>query len=342
MKTAIVCTIAEHRDINLLEEMAKAGMKYVRLNCSHGGMDDPFKFEIIEKVKQLREKGYDLTLLLDTKGPDIRIGRFDNFDGKNNINGFAILKEGQEFILTTDECLGNTEKVFVQLPQLPKKVKPGQIVLLSDGMIKLEVVKVKGSDVHCKVILGGKLMDRKTLFAPGCDLGLPFMADYDKNDLIVGKKAGMDVVAASFVNSEADLIEMQTFMKENDCVMPIISKIESSGGIADIDKIIALGDGIMVARGDLGVEYPVEQIPALQEMIVKKCNAADKFVIVATEMMESMRENPRPTRAEVTDAWNAVRQGANAIMTSAETATGKFPLETVQFMARIAKEVGSK
>ena len=342
MKTQLVCTIgpATNNPV-IIEKLANLGMKWARINCSHGGMVSPHNVALVEMLKKVRaEKNLDFKIALDTKGPDIRIGRFENGDASGS--GFVDLDEGQEFTLVASRGLGNKEKAFCMVPGLAKKVKPGQRILLSDGMIKLVVKSVKGVDIKCVVELGGRLLDRKTLFVVGANLGLPFMADYDKQDLLLGKEYGMEVVFASFVNSEDDLVEMQKFMKENDCEMPIISKIESSGGIEEIDRIIELGDGIMVARGDLGVEYPVEQIPALQEMIVKKCKAAKKFVIVATEMMESMRKNPRPTRAEVTDVYLAVRQGADAVMTSAETATGKFPVETIEFMARIAKEAEKK
>ena len=332
MKTEIICTIGPATNKpEIIEKMAHAGMTYARVNCSHGGMTSESNKEIVEMLKRVRaEKNLNFKLMLDTKGPDART--------KSLEGGFTDLDKGQEFTLTINECLGNNTRVFVNVATLPSVVKPNQKILLGDGMIKVIVKKTTPTDVICEVLAGGRLFDNKTLFAPDCDLGMPFLADYDKQDLLLGKQMGMDVVAASFVNSELDLIEMQTFMHEFNCELPIIAKIESSGGIRDIDKIIAGCDGIMVARGDLGIEYPLEKIPALQEMMIKKCNAAGKMVIVATEMMESMRRNPRPTRAEVTDVYTAIRQGADAVMTSSETAIGKYPVKTVLFMARISVE----
>lgn len=338
IKTKIVCTIGPASNTpDMIEALYNAGMRYARVNCSHGGMQNHKKtIEILKKVRS--ERNLDFKIMLDTKGPDIRIGRFNNYDEKADKNGYTDLVAGQEFTLTTKECLGDNTRVFVALPQLPKKVKPSQVLLLNDGMIKMTVKRIVGDDVICNVENSGRLLDRKTLFVPDCDLGMPFLADYDKFDLVEGHKHGAEYVAASFVNSIGDLEEMQQFMRDNNCVLPIISKIESSGGMKDLEKIIAGSEGIMVARGDLGVEYPVEKIPSLQKQIIEACNKAGKFVIVATEMMESMRENPRPTRAEVTDVYMAIKMGADAIMTSAETAAGKYPDLTVHYMARIAKE----
>ncbi|MCL2570379.1 MAG: pyruvate kinase [Firmicutes bacterium] len=329
-QTQIICTIgpASNKE-DTIAQMARVGMNIARVNCSHGGAEG--NRHVFEVLKKTREKhGLDFKIMLDTKGPDVRIGTFKE--------GGVDLKSGDIFTLTTDECEGTKNRVWINCPPLPKKVAVGQPILLSDGMIHVVVTEVKGNDVITKIEIGGRLTDRKTAFAPNCDLGLPFMADYDKHDLILGKKYGAELVAASFVGNGADLDEMNEFMRKNKCEMPIISKIESSDGIKNLDEILQRTWGIMVARGDLGVEYPIEQIPTLQKLIVTKTREVGKFCVVATEMMESMVSRPRPTRAEVTDVANAVWQDASAVMLSAESATGNFPVETVTYMSKIVME----
>jgi len=323
----IVCTIGP-ATIDKIEELVKAGMTHARVNCSHGGAEgNRGTFEILKKVR--KEKNLDFVIMLDTKGPDVRIGKFKD--------GGVDLDVGQTFTITTDDCIGTKDRVWVQCEPLPRVVKPGQVVLLSDGKIRAVVTAIKGNDVITKIELGGRLTDRKTLFAPNCDLGLPFMADYDKADLKLGKELGMEMVAASFVGSAKDIQEMKEFMRANGGEVPIIAKIESSDGIKNLEEILDACDGIMVARGDLGVEFPLS-FPFMQRKMLASAKNKGKFSIVATEMMESMITTPRPTRAEVTDITLAIWQGADATMLSAETAVGKFPVEAVQYMKKIQLE----
>lgn len=329
MKTKIVCTIGPSTESEeMIEKLASAGMNIARINCSH---NSPAKTrDAILRLKKVREaKGLDFEIMLDTKGPDVRIGTFEN--------GKVELKAGGSFILTTDECIGNESKVFVNCPLLPQKVSPGQVILLNDGLIKVVVTAIKGNSIVTQVEQGGVLSSKKTMFAPGCNLGLPFISVADELDLLAGLDAGIDSVAASFVGSRKDLLDLKAFMRANGGEVPIISKIESSGGIENLAEILDECAGVMVARGDLGVEYPIEQIPVLQKKVINAANKAGKFVIVATEMMESMITKPRPTRAETTDVANAVWDGANAVMLSAESATGAFPVETVTYMKKIAQ-----
>ncbi|MCL2755481.1 MAG: pyruvate kinase [Firmicutes bacterium] len=328
--TKIICTIGPASNTpEMIEKMVHAGMSITRVNCSHGN-EDSIRAQI-KSLKQIRvDKKLDFEIMLDTKGPDVRIGTFKD--------GQIELCQGDQFILTTTQCEGDNTRVFVNCETLPERVKPGQILLLNDGLIRATVTTVKGNDVVTKIEQGGVLSNRKTMFAPNCDLGLPFLSDADKADLRIGVEEGVDMIAASFVGSKKDVEQMQSFLVQCGKNIPIVAKIESSDGIANIDEILANVMGMMVARGDLGVEYPLEQIPGLQKFLVEKTLAAGKFAVVATEMMESMINKPRPTRAEVTDVANAVWQGAHAVMLSAESAVGKFPLDTVQFMKRIATE----
>jgi len=307
--------------------LARGGMSIARVNCSHGGAEGN-KQKFADLIAVRKKHGFNYQIMLDTKGPEIRLGFFENDS--------VTLKDGDEFTLTTTECLGDKRRVFVNCPTLPTHVKHGQIILLSDGMIKLIVKSINGTDVLCTIKNGGVLSNRKTLFAPNCHLGFSFLSEYDKADLKLGKQLGAEIIAASFVSSKQDILEINEFM-EHECggTLPIIAKIESSDGIKNLDGILSVVYGVMVARGDLGVEYLIEEIPGLQKHIIRKANKAGKFVVVATEMMESLVEKPRPTRAETTDVYNAVHDGADATMLSAETAIAINPERSIAYMRRI-------
>jgi len=330
MKTEIVCTLGPATDSpEGIKKLYEAGMNIARVNCSHLNAEQARN--IIERLKEVRQKEkLNYRIMLDTKGPDIRIGTFEG--------GNVTLENGQTFTFTTKECVGDNKRVYANYNRLPQVVEKGQAILLVDGMIRLTVKSTTDTDVVCVVDMGGVLSNRKSMFVPGCALGLPFLSDADKADLKVAAETGVDLIAASFVGTRQNLIDMTAWLKECGKAVPIISKVESVEGIQNIDEIVDESYGIMVARGDLGVEYPIEQVPALQRLIVEKCVAANKFCIVATEMLESMIDRPRPTRAEVTDVTNAVWQGAHAVMTSAETAVGKFPFLTIEYMRKIAME----
>ena len=268
----------------------------------------------------------DIKIMLDTKGPDIRIRTFEN--------GEVFLKAGDKFSLYMDERIGNQSGVAISHKELPKYIKKGNEVLINNGLVVCDVIEVKPDEIVTKVRIGGKLSNKKSMFVPGVDVHLQFISAADKADLEFGVKQGVDMIAASFVNTVKDIEDMRKIVGK----IPIIAKIESVLGFKNIDAIIKAADGIMVARGDLGVEFPIEKIPTLQKAIIKKCNAAGKFVITATEMMESMITSPRPTRAETTDVANAVYDGTDAVMLSAESAAGQYPIETVKYMKKIVNE----
>jgi len=328
-KTKIVCSIGPaSQSPEMLEKLYKVGMSVARINCSHGGDQNRVNIETVRKLR--KDKNFDIEIMADTNGPDVRIGTFKNVS--------VTLVRGSQFILTAKECVGEESRVYCGYDKLPSVVKKGQTVLLGDGGIRLSIAEIKGDDVVCIIEDGGILSDRKSLYVPGVDLGMPFMSERDKQDVKMCIDAGCDSVAASFVGSVKDVEEMRAFMKECGRVVPIYAKIESSDGINNIDEIMQNVEGVMVARGDLGVEYPLEKIPALQKLIVDCARKYGKFCIVATEMMETMKDNIRPTRAEVTDIANAVWQGADAVMLSAESAVGKHPVLAVDFMRRICEE----
>ena len=330
MKTKIICTIgpACNKEESIKELMA-AGMSVARVNCSHGTLES--NEATIEMLKRVRKRsGEPLAIMLDTKGPDIRIGSFEG--------GHAFLVNGQKFILTTKPCIGNETKVFVDQKKLLRVLQPKHKIVLNDGFIRMEVQEIVGSDIICWVETGGKLSDRKSLFVPGLDFKLPFLSKADELDLLLAIKTDVDYISASFVSSAKDVLAIRTFLKSHGADIPIIAKIESVRGVQNIDEILNAADGIMTARGDLGVEYPIEQIPTLQKMLSRKAVALGKLVITATEMLESMIEKPRPTRAETTDIANAVYDGACGLMLSGETAIGKYPLQSVRYMKKIAEE----
>ena len=330
-KTKIICTIGPAScDKDVLRELMKSGMDVARFNFSHGEYETFEKW--LKNVEEVREElGLPVSTLLDTKGPEIRLGTFKNPNG-------VILKEGQAFTLTTDEIEGDEERCSVSYKGLVNDVKNGTQILINDGLIALEVQSVKDKDIICKVTDGGLVTDKKGVNVPNVSLALPYLSEKDMQDLKFGAKMGYDFIAASFCRTGADIVYLRDFCHAlgwND--VKIIAKIENHEGVEHIDGIIKEADGIMVARGDMGVEIPFEQIPAIQKMIIQKVFQAGKIVVTATQMLESMINNPRPTRAEITDVANAIYDGTSAIMLSGETAMGKHPVEAVKTMALIAK-----
>lgn len=328
-KTKIVCTLGPATDNEkVLKQMMLSGMNIARFNFSHQTHDDHKKR--IDLLKKLRgELDLPIAALLDTKGPEIRIGLFEN--------GSVILKEGQDFTLTTREVTGTSEIVSISYKGLPGDVSAGKHILIDDGLIDMTVENVNGTDIICKVLNSGKISNNKGVNLPGTFLSLPFISEKDRSDIIFGIKNDFDFVAASFTRSVADVIAIRSVLENNggDNIR-IIAKIENAEGVRNLDEILKAADGIMVARGDMGVEIPYEEIPKLQKLLIKKAYNAGKLVITATQMLDSMTQNPRPTRAEVTDVANAIYDGTSAIMLSGETAAGKYPVESVKAMSRIA------
>ncbi len=330
MKTKIICTIGPASESEeMLEKLIRAGMNVARVNCSHGSIQQ--NEETINRIKVVRKRlDVSLAIMLDTKGPDIRIGKFEG----TTVN----LCAGQDFTFTTEQIIGDNTRVSVTCEELYKAVKPGQLLLLNDGFVKMTVVAVTDTEITAKVNVSGRLSDRKSLYAPCCDLNMSFISKEDEEDFLLAIRTDVDYIAASFVNSAKNVTDIKEFLARNGMEIPIISKIESSAGVADIDNILKVSDGIMIARGDLGVEYPIEQIPTIQKLLAQKAVKTGKFVITATEMLESMIEKSRPTRAETTDVANAIYDGTSCIMLSAETSVGKYPIEAVDYMRRIAEE----
>lgn len=330
-KTKIVCTIGPATESEeMLKKLMLAGMNTARINFSHGGFEE--QEEKINRIKKVRDElNLPVSLLLDTKGPEVRIGKFEN--------GEITLNPGDEFSLTSEEILGTKYEFSVTYKNLDKEVKAGDKLLIDDGLIEVEVVTVKNNKIYCRVISGGKLTNRKSVNIPGKKLNLPSMTEKDKEDIKQGIKAGFDFVAASFVRSEKDVNEIRKLLDENGGQnIKIISKIENQEGVDNFDEILEASDGIMVARGDLSVEIPMERVPVIQKEFIKKTYLQGKVVITATQMLESMINNPRPTRAEVSDVSNAIYDATSAIMLSGESATGKYPIECVELMNTIALE----
>ena len=331
-KTKIVCTLGPAvDDYKTLAKLCKAGMNVARFNFSHGDYEEQGKR--IETFKSVREDlELPIPMMLDTKGPEIRIGKFEN----NEI----YLNEGDTFTLMYEECLGNESKVYVNYPKLHEDVNIGSKILVNDGLIELEVLEIIDKNIVCKVLNGGKLSNKKSINVPGLSLQLPLLSERDKNDIIFGVEQGFDIIAVSFVRKPEDILAIREVLKEHNAEdIKIISKIENNEGVENFDKILEVSDGIMVARGDLSVEIPMQKVPMLQKEFIKKCMDAAKPVIVATQMLESMVNNPRPTRAEVSDIANAILDGTSAIMLSGETASGKYPVECVSTMGKVAESI---
>ncbi len=330
-KTKIVCTIGPSTDDEqILRELMLGGMNVARFNFSHSTYEEHKKrFEMVEKLRT--ELDLPVATLLDTKGPEIRL---KNFKGGKPVE----IADGDEFTLTTRDVEGDSKQASVTFEHLPKDVQAGDSILINDGVIELKVKSVKGEDILCEVIHGGTLSDHKGINVPGVKLSMPYISDDDMHDLEFGAKMRYDFIAASFVRTGADVVYLRKFTQSLGWYdVRIIAKIENMDGVENIDEILAASDGVMVARGDMGVEIPFEQIPAIQKDIIHKAYNAGKVVITATQMLESMINNPRPTRAEITDVANAIYDGTSAIMLSGETAAGKFPVEAVKTMALIAE-----
>ena len=330
-KTKIVCTMGPNTDNReIMKELALNGMDVARFNFSHGDhAEHKHRLEILESVRE--ELGIPIASLLDTKGPEIRTGKLK--DGKK-----VTLKEGDLYTLTTEEIVGDETRGYINYAGLAEDVKPGDRILIDDGLIELHVRKVNGTDIVCRIENGGELGEKKGVNVPGVRVKLPALTDKDKEDIRFGVDAGFDFVAASFVRNADAIREIREILDEKGSAMQIIAKIENEEGIENIDSIIEASDGIMVARGDMGVEIPAEKVPHIQKMIIRKCNLACKVVITATQMLDSMIRNPRPTRAEVSDVANAVYEGTDAVMLSGETAMGSYPIEAVRMMSQIAEE----
>lgn len=329
-KTKIICTIGPASESEeVLKKMIKAGMDVVRLNFSHGTLEDmKVKVDRIKKVRE--EMNAPIPILLDTKGPEYRIGTFKNDKVE--------LKEGQLFTLTTDDVEGDETKVSVSYANLVNELETGDQILVNDGLIELKVEETSGNEARCRVIEGGVLSNRKSMNFPDKLLQHEFLSDRDKEDLLFGIENGIDYVAASFVSTKQDVLDMRQFLDENGGEgISIIAKIENRSGVDHLDEILDVVSGIMVARGDLGVEIPFIEVPQVQKDMTYHCRIRGKRVVTATEMLESMITNVRPTRAEVSDVANAVYEGTSLIMLSGETASGEHPVEAVRTMAAIAE-----
>lgn len=333
-KTKIVCTLGPvSASEEVIRELTLNGMDIARLNFSHDTHENHLiRINIIKKVRE--ELNIPIAILLDTKGPEIRTLTLKD-DQK------VLLEKGQEFTLTTEDIIGDEHKVGVTYSDLPKDVHEGSQILIDDGLIELKVKNITETDVICEVIAGGELGNRKGINLPNTKSKLPPITDKDREDIIFGINHGVDFIAASFVRSAEAIREIKKILKDCNSDVAIIAKIENAEGLENIDEIIEEADGIMVARGDLGVEVPSEVVPYIQKTIIQKCNDAFKPVITATQMLDSMIRNPRPTRAEATDVANAIYDGTDAIMLSGETAAGKYPIEALRMMVKIAKETES-
>ncbi|KMO86537.1 pyruvate kinase [Megasphaera cerevisiae DSM 20462] len=333
-KTKIVCTLGPSSNTpEIIEKMIKAGMNVARFNFSHGTHEEHKKR--IEMVRAASQKlNVPVALMLDTKGPEIRLGMFKN--------GSIEMEAGNTFTLTARDVEGDETISTVSYKELPQDVKTGDHILLSDGLVNLEVLDVDGADIHTRIINSGKMSDRKRVAVPGITINLPPVSETDAADIEFGIRMNMDWIAASFIQRGRDVVTIRKILEKHDNHMQIISKIECQAAVQNIDEIIKMSDGIMVARGDLGVEVPAEEVPTLQKMLIHKCQAAGKPVITATQMLESMCSNPRPTRAETGDVANAILDGTDAVMLSGETAGGSYPVEAVQTMARVATFTESK
>ena len=329
-KTKIVCTLGPATDSpEIMRELILAGMNIARFNFSHGTHEEHKK-----RLQLLRDTsaqlGIPVATLMDTKGPEIRLGNFKNHR--------APLERGNLFILTSDEVEGDENRVSITFKELAGDLKPGDKVLLDDGLIELRVQAIEGTNIICRVQNGGDVSDKKGVNVPDIALSMPYISERDREDLIFAVGQDFDFIAASFVRTAQDIAEIRKILDEQGCDnIHIIAKIENAQGVANIDEILRLSSGVMVARGDMGVEIPFEDVPVIQKKLIKRAYNAGKFVITATQMLDSMMKNPRPTRAEATDVANAIYDGTSAIMLSGETAAGKYPVESVKTMATIAR-----
>ena len=334
-RTKIICTIGpSSENLETLKEMMKAGMNVARFNMSHGAYPEHKKR--IELVRQAaKELNLPIGLLLDTKGPEVRTREFKG--------GKITVKDGQKYIFTTDECMGDENRSSCNYSNLHNDLKPGNVIMVNDGLVSFVVKEIKGHDVICTCTKGGDISNRKSMNFPNVNLSLPYLSDVDREDILFGVKMGVDFVACSFVSRVDDVVQVRELLDANGGGnVDIISKIENRTGCDNVEDIAKASAGVMIARGDMGVEIPFVELPGIQKKIVQLCRRLARKVIVATEMLESMIKNPRPTRAETSDVANAVYDGASAVMLSGETAAGKYPVQCVQAMANIAAHAESR
>ncbi|OAB43255.1 pyruvate kinase [Paenibacillus glacialis] len=333
-KTKIVCTIGPASEsLENIKKLIMAGMNVARLNFSHGDFDEHGnRINVIRQASQ--ELGKTVAILLDTKGPEIRTGKLA-------VEPIELVQD--EYItLTTEEILGDKNRISITYADLPSDVEPGSTILIDDGLIGLTVVEVQGTEIKCLIVNGGTIKSKKGVNVPGVRISLPGITEKDANDIIFGIGQDIDFIAASFVRKASDVLEIRELLERHNAGhINIISKIENQEGVDNLDEILAVSDGLMVARGDLGTEIPAEDVPLVQKMMIEKANWAGKPVITATQMLDSMQRNPRPTRAEASDVANAIFDGTDAIMLSGETAAGKYPVESVLTMSRIAEKAES-
>ena len=330
-RTKIVATMGPaSMEKHMLEKMIRSGCDVCRINSSHG--DQAMMKKVIDNVRELNyELGCHVAILFDLQGPKLRIGDIKGDE--------IILIDGESIILTTQECLGTTERLYIKYPQFNQDVEVGEKVLIDDGKLELQITDIKGEEVTAIITHGGRLTSKKGVNLPNTNISLPSLTEKDRKDLDFALENDVDWIGLSFVRRAQDIQELKAIIKEQNKTSRVIAKIEKPEAFVNIDSIISVSDGIMVARGDLGVEMPMEKVPVIQKSIVKKCNEAAKPVIIATQMLESMITNFRPTRAEANDVGNAVFDGADALMLSAETSIGKFPVQTIEAMQKIISEV---
>lgn len=333
-KTKIVCTIGPASETEeILIGLCKSGMNVARLNFSHSTYEEhQRRIDLIKKVRS--DLKMPIAIMLDTKGPEYRIKTFENKK--------ITLNDGDKFVFTADDVIGDETKVSVSYPNLPNELSVGDTILLNNGLLAFEVIGINDANIECKVVVGGELSDRKSMSFPGKVMKQEYLSEQDKKDIAFGVQNDVDYIACSFVSNKQDLIDVHNYLKElNADDIELIAKIENQSGFDNIEEICEACDGIMIARGDMGVEIPFKMLPAIQKKLITKCRLLGKRVITATEMLESMISNPRPTRAEISDVANAVYDGTSAIMLSGETAAGKYPIEAVRTMAEIAETTES-
>ena len=329
-KTKIICTIGPASENEAtLTAMCQAGMNVARLNFSHG--THPEHKKKIDLIKTVREKlDLPIAIMLDTKGPEYRIGLF--------ANDRVTIRDGQDFTFTVDEVMGDETRVSVNYKGLNADLRPGNIITVNNGMVKFEVVAIEGGQIRCKCLIGGELSNRKSMSFPNKVMSGPYLSEQDKADILFGIREGVDFIAASFVSTKQDVLDIRNLLDANGGEdIDIIAKIENRAGVDNVEEICKVCSGVMIARGDLGVEIPFVEVPSVQKMLTRKCRMLGKRVITATEMLESMIHNPRPTRAEINDVANAVYDGTSCVMLSGESAAGKYPVEAVRTMAQIAE-----
>ena len=332
-KTKIVCTLGPSTDREgVLSEMIASGMNVARFNFSHGSHEEHLgRLKLLQQAREAQ--GRPVAALLDTRGPEVRL--------KDFANGSIQMHTGDEFTLTTEDIIGDETRCSITYADLPSDVKEGDTILLDDGLVRLTVLDTTATEIRCRVENDGKMKNKKGVNIPDVSLSLPYMSQRDRDDILFGAQQGFDYVAASFVRSAADIREIRRLLDQHNSNMRIIAKIENREGVCNLPEILGVADGIMVARGDLGVEIDFTEIPSIQKDIIAQCVASGKPVITATQMLDSMMENPRPTRAEITDVANAIYDGTSAIMLSGETAAGKYPVDAVRTMDAIALKTES-